>query len=64
MCCAWLAPIRLLPVVVAFLEPWISLAGIFALAAVAAAARIVSLAQLHRVDGTGIIATSRPADGS
>jgi MFS family permease len=60
----WLAPIRLLPVVVAFLEPWISLAGIFALAAVAAAARIVSLAQLHRVEVTGIMATSRPSHGS
>jgi len=46
----WLAPIRLLPILVAFLEPWISLAGIFALAAVAAAARIASLSLLRRVD--------------
>ena len=46
----WLAPIRLLPVVVAILEPWISLVGIFALAAAASAARIVALAWLRRVD--------------
>jgi MFS family permease len=50
----WLTPFRLLPVIVAFLEPWISLTGIFALAAVAAAARIRSLAELRRADVTEI----------
>ena len=46
----WLAPIRLLPVVVAFLEPWISLVGIFYLAALAAAGRIASLGVLRRIE--------------
>jgi MFS family permease len=43
----WLAPVRLLPVAAAIAEPWISLGGIFAFAAVAATARIAALSTLR-----------------
>jgi len=46
----WLAPVRLLPVLVAFAEPWISLTGIFGLAAVAALGRLLSLSTLQHLD--------------
>ena len=46
----WLAPVRLLPLLVAFAEPWISLGGIFALAALAAGGRMVSLAWLGHLE--------------
>ena len=46
----WLAPVRLLPLLVAFAEPWISLSGIFALAAVAAGGRMVSLSWLGQLE--------------
>jgi len=43
----WLAPVRLLPVLAAVAEPWISLNGTFAFAAIAAAARIRVLSALR-----------------
>jgi Major Facilitator Superfamily len=48
----WLAPIRLLPLLVALAERWLSLAGIFALAAGAAALRMAYLSRLDQLERT------------
>jgi MFS family permease len=55
----WLAPMRLLPVFAALVEPWITLNGIFAFAALAAVTRMRILASVSIQDGE-LSATTQP----